>query len=258
MSSGLRIGVVLTLAAGIAWSAQAQRRLFELPPQPRPELYGNVLISRATAQGQTKSVGFSHWSHRLRYTCRVCHLELDFAFKRNATEITEEANRSGLYCGACHNGRTAFGHTEENCGRCHSGTNEIVIAAERAAMLGGLPAARYGNGIDWSAAIAGGRITPVATLAGKFDGLSLDTTLTLEAEWNFVPPAIFPHADHVRWLDCANCHPSIFNVKKKGTRHFSMAYNLRGEFCGACHLRVAFPLDDCVRCHPAMKNWPAQ
>ncbi|HVR37486.1 MAG TPA: c(7)-type cytochrome triheme domain-containing protein [Thermoanaerobaculia bacterium] len=67
-----------------------------------------------------------------------------------------------------------------------------------------------------------------------------------------------PHAEHVRWLDCANCHPAIFNIRKKTTKHFSMRFNLAGEFCGACHLRVAFPLDDCMRCHPAMENQPLQ
>jgi len=31
-----------------------------------------------------------------------------------------------------------------------------------------------------------------------------------------------------------------------------MQYILETKFCGACHLTVAFPLDDCLRCHPGM------
>jgi c(7)-type cytochrome triheme protein len=200
-----------------------------------------------------KPAVFSHWSHRLRYTCRVCHLELDFAMKRNGTEITEESNRKGLFCGACHNGRTAFAHTEANCVRCHNGDERT--GCEGFSKLEPLPRSKFGNGVDWSAAIASGKITPAASLSKDFEVMTLDTTLSLEADWAMVPPAVFPHAEHTRWLDCANCHPAVFNIKKKTTQHFSMSANLAGEFCGACHLNVAFPLDDCKRCHPKMKGY---
>ena len=33
---------------------------------------------------------------------------------------------------------------------------------------------------------------------------------------------------------------------------FSMPLILKGEFCGVCHVTVAFPMNDCKRCHPAM------
>ena len=229
-------------------------QLFRLPPRPPAELYGNVLIRRLTADGPAKPVMFQHWTHRTRYTCRVCHLELDFAMKRNATEITEAANRKGAYCGACHNGTIAFGQTEENCAKCHNGG--VTSNAAEFRKLAELPQSRYGNRVDWSRALASGAIRPAASLTREYEPMSLDTVLTLEAEWNFVAPAVFPHAEHVQWLDCANCHPAIFNIKKKTTKHFSMSYNVEGEFCGACHLRVAFPMDDCVRCHPDMKGQP--
>jgi c(7)-type cytochrome triheme protein len=227
---------------------------FRLPAHPAPEYFGDVLIRRATANCVAKPVAFSHWRHRIRYTCRVCHLELDFAFKKNATEITEEANRKGAYCGACHNGKIAFGHTAEHCGKCHTGA--LTTAGDDLKKLNDLPWSRYGNAVDWTRAIESGAIKPRPTLGDGYEPLAPGSTLTLEADWNFVAPAIFPHAQHVNWLDCANCHPSIFNVKKKTTKHFSMKYNLDGDFCGACHLRVAFPLDDCLRCHPTMKNPP--
>ena len=53
-----------------------------------------------------------------------------------------------------------------------------------------------------------------------------------------------------------NCHPDVFNIKKKTTEHFEMRFILEGRFCGACHLTVAFPLNDCMRCHPAMHRNP--
>ena len=244
----------ILLIASVSLSASAEQ--FRLPKHPPPALFGKVLIQRLTAVGAVKPVSFSHATHRVRYTCRVCHLELDFAFKRNGTEITEEANRKGFYCGACHNGRIAFGHTEENCARCHTGTLEDGV--DDLAKVRDLPTVKFGNGVDWSAAVKRGDIKPVSSLSGDYHPLQLNTTLSLESDWNFVPPATFPHAEHVLWLDCANCHPAIFNVKKKGTQHFSMLNSLAGEFCGVCHVRVAFPLDDCLRCHPTMTDRPFQ
>jgi len=182
------------LALLIASAVGADQR-FKLPPLAPPELYGNMLIWRTTANASVKPVMFSHWSHRLRYTCRVCHLELDFAFKRNTTEITEAANRAGSYCGACHNGKIAFAHTAENCDKCHTGN---VATSADIRKLDDLPWAPYGNGVNWSAAIAAGTIKPAASLAPGYKPIALDTTLNLEAEWNFVPPAVFPHKEHVR------------------------------------------------------------
>ena len=246
-----RFAFVLVL---LATALHADQR-FKLPQAAPPEQYGNMLIWRTTANAPVKPVLFSHWTHRLRYTCRVCHLELDFAFKRNTTEITEASNRGGAYCGACHNGKIAFGHTPENCDKCHSG---ILTSSADFRKLDDLPWAKYGNGVDWSRAIASGAIKPASSLTPAFKPIALETVLTLEAEWNFVPSAIFPHAEHVRWLDCANCHPSIFNIRKKATQYFSMRSILAGDFCGTCHLRVAFPLDDCRRCHPDMRRDPVR
>ena len=65
---------------------------------------------------------------------------------------------------------------------------------------------------------------------------------------------MFPHWEHVQMLDCSNCHPEIFNLKKKTTKHFSMDNILKGKFCGACHLNVAFPMDPCKRCHPDIRE----
>lgn len=246
--------LILLLVLAVPSPGQPGQR-FRLRPNAPPVLYGDVLIRRATATGTARAVTFSHWSHRLRYTCRVCHLELDFALVRNATEITEAANRAGEYCGACHDGRTAFAcSSEAGCARCHTGALE-PDASRFFARIDALPRAQYGNMVDWSGALAHGQIKPAVSLSGEEPPMSLDTTLTLEAEWNFISPAVFPHREHVLWLDCANCHPAIFNVKKKGT-HFSMRSALAGRYCGVCHGSVAFPLDDCRRCHPAMKESP--
>ena len=227
---------------------------WSLPPEPPPELFGNLLINRTSEKSGVKSATFSHWSHRRKYTCRVCHSELEFAFLTNTTEITEAENQAGKYCGACHNGRTAFGHDKANCEKCHNGILEY--GKEKFSETYGLPTTKSGNRVDWVRALEEKRITPAAFLFVKPPpDITYDKTLTLEAEWNFVPPALFPHKKHTDWLEGSNCHPDIFNIKKKSTKHFEMIRVLKGEFCGVCHMTVAFPMRDCKRCHPTMKRF---
>jgi c(7)-type cytochrome triheme protein len=250
----MRLALVAWMAVAALAAAQPADR-FPLRPNAPPVLYGDLLIQRSTAGTAVQAVAFSHWKHRLRYTCRVCHLELDFAFARHGTAITEEENRAGRFCGACHDGKTAFDCRDSaQCTHCHTGQLQPDPAAYFR-RLADLPRAQYGNGVDWSVALARGLIAPAVTITGDEPQMDLETVLTLEADWNFVSPAVFPHKEHVRWLDCANCHPAVFDVKRKGTR-FSMRSALGGHYCGSCHLRVAFPLNDCRRCHPAMKENP--
>ncbi|MCP4655777.1 MAG: hypothetical protein GY856_10200 [bacterium] len=229
-------------------------KIFDLDPLPPRWQYGNVTIDRlSTAAGQ-RPVAFYHWSHRMRYTCRVCHFELGFAMKANVTEITEEQNRAGEYCGACHNGEIAFGHSEENCAECH-GRDLAGSRRKFKKAVANFPETSYGNEVDWSEAMRRGLIDPKKSLYDdRFEPIEFTRPVVLEAAWSMVPPADFSHQEHVRWLDCADCHPDVFNVKKKTTEHFAMKYILEEKFCGVCHLRVAFPLQDCKRCHSKMRH----
>ena len=227
-------------------------RYWDFPPLPPSYQYGNILINRLSTKNNVKPVYFPHWSHRMKFTCRVCHFELDFAFDVNKTEITEEDNRNGIFCGTCHNGKTAFAHTEENCDRCHTGT--VVLGREKFYDLARkIPRRSFGNEVDWSKAVKQGIISPAYSIFRKDEEpLDFKKPLWLAATWSYVPPAYFPHEDHIEWLDCANCHPDIFNIRKKTTENFTMQYILEKKFCGVCHLMVAFPLDDCTGCHPSI------
>ncbi len=91
---------------------------------------------------------------------------------------------------------------------------------------------------------------------------SLDLTKPLVPPFNFdieipaigaMPNVIFPHFPHTFWLDCGNCHPGIF-IMKKGANPISMVKIVNGEFCGRCHGRVAFPIANCTRCHVKPKG----
>ena len=44
--------------------------------------------------------------------------------------------------------------------------------------------------------------------------------------------------------------PRRLQYQEETTKHFAMARILKREFCGICHLTVAFPMNDCKRCHP--------
>jgi c(7)-type cytochrome triheme protein len=226
---------------------------FDMPPLPPPDEYGNVLIDRLSAKNRMRPVTFSHWSHRKRFTCRVCHTEIEFAMKRNASGITENANRNGKFCGACHDGQTAF-RPADNCEKCHSGT--VQYGKEKFDAFFSMPVSTtpFGNGINWVAMLEEKHIKPANYLRKAPQAMKYDKQFSLEAEWSIIAPAVFPHKEHTAWLDCSSCHPEPFNIKKKTTKHFSMGAMLQGEFCGICHLKVAFPLDDCRRCHPDMKE----
>ncbi len=243
-------------ALSCALSVFFASQLFDLPPLATPARYGNIIINRSSEANGQPPVSFSHWSHRMLYTCRVCHLELGFELKVNATEITETLNREGEYCGACHDGETAFGHTDENCEECHNGgkgPRRRYAALRRFRDLSNLPEASFGNEIDWVEALELGIMQPSESISDEeLSSLTFERMYELDSGWSMIPPAYFDHGKHQQWLDCANCHPDIFNVKRNTTKHFEMMYILKGEFCGVCHLRVAFPMDDCKRCHPAM------
>ena len=254
------IGFLFIVLAGTVLSGDrlnAAGNYFDIPPALPPEEYGNILINRTSELNGVKPVAFSHWSHRRKHTCRICHFELEFNMKVNTTEITEAANMSGRFCGACHDGKehdgaVVFGHEKPHCEKCHN--NNRGYGKEKFSVLASFPKTRFGNRVDWVMALRNGKIKPEHYRAIKPAEITYDKTLNLEAEWFNIPPALFPHKPHTEWLDCNSCHPDIFNIKKKTTKHFLMTRILKGEFCGVCHMNVAFPMDDCRRCHPGIKG----
>jgi c(7)-type cytochrome triheme protein len=251
-----RILLVLSLWLVLPSHGEGPRGLFKLPPLPPPEAYGDLQIDRISREHGVEPVHFSHWTHRSAYTCRVCHFELGFEMQTNLTEITESANRKGQFCGACHDGETAFGHTEEHCSKCHTGPPQDRRKAFKQFRKSlKLPAAPFGNRIDWVEARSRGLIQPQNSLfEPDFEPLPFNTEFEVPAAWALIPPADFSHDVHLQWLECSNCHPDIFKIKKRATQHFLMKHILEGKFCGACHMKVAFPLDNCQGCHPDMRK----
>jgi c(7)-type cytochrome triheme protein len=81
--------------------------------------YADITINtRAESEGVAPVI-YPHWFHRIRFQCSVCHVDLGIKMGAGKTGITMEKLIDGQYCGACHDGETAW--SMDNCDLCHSG-----------------------------------------------------------------------------------------------------------------------------------------
>ena len=116
-----------------------------------------------------------------------------------------------------------------------------------------MPKSNSGNRVDWVAALEKGHVNPRFDLEDDAKKpIVLDLNIVREVKGS-MPDVVYPHKQHTEWLDCSNCHPSIF-IPKKGANNISMASILLGQQCGVCHGKVAFPVSECRKCHS--KNKP--
>ncbi|RMH23004.1 MAG: hypothetical protein D6698_00255 [Gammaproteobacteria bacterium] len=125
------------------------------------------------------------------------------------------------------------------------------ILQEPSQAMKGFPRDRSGV-IDWVKVLDQGLINPRMTkdgVTGLESGMfvaDFDVILTDTAS---MPNVRFPHRPHTMWLTCSNCHPAIF-IPKAGSNPISMSAIIRGQYCGVCHGKVAFPpTKNCGRCH---------
>lgn len=66
-----------------------------------------------------------------------------------------------------------------------------------------------------------------------------------------LPDVVYPQNPQTLWLDRKNCHLKIF-VIRAGVNRMTMNGIMRGDLCGRCHGKVAFPLYD-PPCHSRPK-----
>jgi len=235
------------------------RVLDTIPPNGPFWAYGNVTMKSRTVKTGMAPVIFSHWNHRARFTCRVCHIELGFSMRAGGSGITRKQYLAGEFCGACHNGRIAFDvrNNDSGCEWCHL-KDTIGLQQRFDAFASYLPEANFGNGIDWAKAIKEQLITPQSSLQNSMNIMKLPEKLKTPLKLGTTSPrsdVMFSHEEHFAELDCSSCHPDLFNIQRKGTEKFTMENNIFGYYCGACHMLVAFPMNDCKRCHPRMQNY---
>ena len=152
------IAVMVLLDGGTVNALEHQeldKILKSTPPNGPFWKYGTVIMRRNSRKAGMKPVVFAHWSHRANYTCRVCHLELGFSMRSGETGITREQYLSGKFCGACHDGKTAFtvkDGPQAGCAKCHM-ENPRLMEAALEKFAASMPQATFGNGIDWSKAL---------------------------------------------------------------------------------------------------------
>jgi c(7)-type cytochrome triheme protein len=234
--------------------------------RPLPYEYGRVVINNYSAKADLAPVVFEHWIHRSKFTCRVCHVDVGFAMKAGATNITAADNARGYYCGACHNGkavadtkpvfpactRKLAAEDAKRCQRCHSYGLKVASDYDFFRFSQPLPKERFGNGLDWEKAEQMGLINPANFLEGvsiQRNSLTVQKDFALNPKVDGMPDIIFSHKKHTVWNGCELCHPEIFMGIKRGTAKYSMVDISEGRSCGVCHTTVAFPLTDCQRCH---------
>jgi len=250
-------------------AATAVAQIYLPPPPPPPSDYGKVILD-TYVKSSPGAVVFDHWLHRSKFTCRLCHVDAGFAMEAKATGITAESNRQGFHCGACHDGKKLFygkplfaacprTPPDRQCDRCHSLGKVGARKYEYSSFTEHFPKDLYG--INWEAAEARGIVKPVDFVPGimlRKAQIQSREDFTIEAGLEWVHPVLFSHEKHSVWNGCELCHPDIFPTARRSTVQYTMFSNIEGRHCGACHTKVAFPLNNCQKCHPSGPRWAAQ
>jgi c(7)-type cytochrome triheme protein len=94
--------------------------LTALPAASVLAVLGDIVFQTDDEARGTAPAVFPHWAHRVRYKCYACHPAV-FAMKAGANPMTMDDLKEGKYCGACHDGKTAWGIAFDTCNRCHIG-----------------------------------------------------------------------------------------------------------------------------------------
>ncbi len=256
-------GALAAAALALAAASPASAGMPILPEYAPPHRYGTVILDSSSTAAGMAPVAFDHWRHRLLYTCRLCHVDVGFAVQAGGTRISAETNRRRLHCGACHNGKTQhlgspiFAACSDSpdrppapaCARCHG--REARLRGEYARFASKKP--RDGAGlIDWLAAERLAFDAPVDFVEGvsvRPDRLKIDRNFSISIDGTWLGDVAFSHQQHARWNGCEGCHPEIFPSTSRGAAAYRMKDIVAGEYCGACHNKVAFPLAACMRCH---------
>lgn len=230
-----------------------------------PSQYGRVSLDSYSSKAGVGPVAFDHWLHRARFTCRLCHVDIGFAMQSGATGIKASTNKAGFHCGACHDGKRSFqgepvfaacsdGAMNRQCARCHS-ADKSARKYDYDTFTAKLPKNAYG--VDWEEAEATGLIKPIDFLEGvsiRKAPLKSQGDLAIKARVTWVSDITFSHKKHSVWNGCEVCHPEIFPATQKGAVRYTMFHIEGGQYCGACHGKVAFSLKACQSCHKNMQD----
>lgn len=130
----------------------------------------------------------------------------------------------------------------------------------RAFSMAGLPKDKYGL-VDWIKITKNGMLLPKGSIDPENplyespihyefnpDGDEDIEDMVIKVKSKSIAEVLFPHTLHTWWLNCKSCHPHRF-VRTAGDTKMTMREMAKGKYCGECHGKVAFPLEDCEKCH---------
>lgn len=122
----------------------------------------------------------------------------------------------------------------------------FTLLQEPAEALTNLPV-DANNRTDWVTTLQNGHVSPRTTVLGNGVMKEVDLDITMKNTAS-LPHVMFSHRVHTQWLTCSNCHSRIF-LPQIGGNFVTMNKIIEGQYCGVCHGSVAFPAQDCDRCH---------
>jgi len=266
----LWVAAVALLCAMLGFVSAAQAQQLYLQGVPEEDQFGNVMLNKYVTPNNGPVV-FEHWLHRSKFTCRVCHVDIGFGMQANATGIDAKTNAQGFYCGACHDGKRQFAgvtvfracvpdgvaNTDGTCARCHI-SKKTKYKYSYGQFTAKLPKARYG--VDWMAAEKSELVKPIDIVEGVSvpkERIKNRADLAIRPNVEWFTGIHFSHGLHSKWNGCELCHPEIFPTQKSGSGpgNITMYQIAKGRYCGACHVKVAFPINGCNQCHAKGPNW---
>lgn len=209
---------------------------------------------------------FSHVDHLKMFKCDECHSAI-FIGGIRSIRYTMQQMEGGKSCGACHDGKTAFG-VSGNCEKCHPSTPpDPVFTIKDAGTVtfnhtrhrDELSCGQCHNGII-SAGTASRRFTMGEMDKGKSCGACHDGKTAFSVgscskchpvkEVLFSDDARFNHDKHLAAYTCSDCHSKLFKAGPDNKR-FTMAQMEKGASCGSCHdgSTVFSVKGNCDKCH---------
>jgi c(7)-type cytochrome triheme protein len=240
-------------------------------------------------------VVFEHKTHTddIGLECSACHGEI-FAMQRGVAprtgKLTMAALAEGQFCGACHDGETAFA-SDSNCAACHVPPEDTITWEEPTKVDFGHKAHVEDLGLECSAchndifamqsgaATSSGTFTMAAFAEGKYCGACHDGDTAFASDTDCAVCHMLPEKDPMVWtkpvkavvfyhkvhteeygLDCDSCHNEAFAMKigvAENSSNFTMKALYDGQYCGKCHDgETAFASNTlCNTCHIGVKGY---
>ncbi|MDD2365013.1 MAG: cytochrome c3 family protein [Desulfuromonadaceae bacterium] len=209
---------------------------------------------------------FSHVKHLEMFKCDDCHSAIFFGGNRSIRYTMPEMEK-GKSCGACHDGKSAFG-VNGSCEKCHFSTPDDTLFkikdAGTVSFSHSIHREMYActdchNGV-FTTGSAASRFSMGDMEKGKSCGTCHEGKTAFPVsdcsrchpvkEVLFSDDARFNHDKHLSMYSCSDCHNKLFSAGHVNKR-FTMTEMEKGESCGSCHnSSTAFSVKgDCDKCH---------